>query len=135
MRAMICRQWGGPEDLRLEEVEPAPLKAGQVRIKIRAAGVSFATTLVIAGKYQRRPPFPFAPGTEASGVVTEATEPRLTSIRKLSGGTRRWMYSSLMATIVPRRPPVVTILSPVFNSFSIACHFFWRFCCGMMRRK
>jgi NADPH2:quinone reductase len=71
MKAMICRQWGGPEDLRLEEVEPAPLKAGQVRIKIRAAGVSFATTLVIAGKYQRRPPFPFAPGTEVSGVVTE----------------------------------------------------------------
>ena len=71
MRAMICRHWGAPEDLRLEEVEPAPLKAGQVRIKIQAAGVSFATTLVIAGKYQRRPPFPFAPGTEASGVVTE----------------------------------------------------------------
>jgi NADPH2:quinone reductase len=71
MRAMICRQWGGPEDLRLEEVKSQPLKAGQVRIKIQAAGVSFATTLVIAGKYQRRPPFPFAPGTEAAGIVTE----------------------------------------------------------------
>ena len=69
---MICRQWGGPEDLRLEDVPPAPLKPGQVRIRVRAAGVSFATTLVIAGKYQRRPPFPFAPGTEASGVVIEA---------------------------------------------------------------
>ena len=46
MRAMICRQWGGPEDLRLEEVKSQPLKAGQVRIKIQAAGVSFATTLV-----------------------------------------------------------------------------------------
>src|SRR5260370_612056 len=57
--------------IRLCGVEPAPLKAGQLRIKIRAAGVSFATTLVIAGKYQRRPPFPFAPGTEVSGVVTE----------------------------------------------------------------
>src|SRR3954468_3463981 len=72
MRAMICRQWGGPEDLRLEEVERPALKSGQVRIRIKAAGVSFATTLVIAGKYQRKPPFPFAPGTEASGVVTEA---------------------------------------------------------------
>src|SRR3981189_3040002 len=71
MKAMICRQWGGPEDLKLEDVEPAALKAGQARIRIKAAGVSFATTLVIAGKYQRRPPFPFAPGTEASGVVTE----------------------------------------------------------------
>ena len=71
MRAMICRQWGGPEDLRLETVESAVPKPGQARIEARAAGVSFATTLVIAGKYQRRPPFPFAPGTEISGVVTE----------------------------------------------------------------
>jgi NADPH2:quinone reductase len=72
MKAMICRQWGAPEDLRLEEVARPPLKPGQVRIKVRAAGVSFATTLVIAGKYQRKPPLPFAPGTEASGVVIEA---------------------------------------------------------------
>jgi NADPH:quinone reductase len=71
MKAMICRQWGGPEDLRLEEVAPPPLKDGQVRIRIKAAGVSFATTLVIAGKYQRKPPLPFAPGTECSGVVSE----------------------------------------------------------------
>jgi NADPH2:quinone reductase len=68
---MMCRQWAGPEDLRLEEVPPPTLGPGQVRIRIKAAGVSFATTLVIAGKYQRKPPLPFAPGTEASGVVTE----------------------------------------------------------------
>jgi NADPH:quinone reductase len=72
MKAMICRQWGGPEDLRLEDVERPALKPGQVRLKVRAAGVSFATTLVIAGKYQRKPPLPFAPGTEAAGVVIEA---------------------------------------------------------------
>jgi len=72
MKAMICSRWGEPEDLTLQDVERPPLKAGQVRIRIRAAGVSFATTLVIAGKYQRKPPLPFAPGTEASGVVIEA---------------------------------------------------------------
>lgn len=71
MKALLCRRWGGPEDLRLEEIEVPPLRSGQVRIKVRAAGVSFATTLVIAGKYQRRPPFPFAPGTEVAGVVIE----------------------------------------------------------------
>ncbi len=71
MKAMICRSWGEPEDLAFEEIEPAPLKAGQVRIEVHAAGVSFATTLVIAGKYQRRPPFPFAPGTEVAGTVVE----------------------------------------------------------------
>jgi NADPH2:quinone reductase len=71
MRAMICRQWGGPEDLRLEDVPSPKVGPGQARIRIRAAGVSFATTLVIAGKYQRKPPLPFAPGTEASGTVVE----------------------------------------------------------------
>lgn len=71
MRAMICRQWGGADELKLEDVASTALKSGQVRIRVRAAGVSFATTLVIAGKYQRRPPFPFAPGTEVSGVVSE----------------------------------------------------------------
>lgn len=71
MRAMICRQWGPPESLRLEDVERPPLGRGQVRIAVRAAGVSFATSLVIAGKYQRKPPFPFAPGTEVSGTVIE----------------------------------------------------------------
>lgn len=72
MKAVICRQWGGPEDLRLEDIERPPLGSGQVRIAVRAAGVSFAATLVIAGKYQRKPPLPFAPGTEVSGVVIEA---------------------------------------------------------------
>jgi len=80
MKAMICRQWGGPEDLRLVNVERPTLKPGQVRIETRAAGVSFATTLVIAGKYQRKPPLPFAPGTEMSGVVIEA-DPACTRVK------------------------------------------------------
>jgi NADPH2:quinone reductase len=71
MRAMICRQWGPPESLRLENIERPSPGAGQVRIAVRAAGVSFATSLVIAGKYQRKPPFPFAPGTEISGTIVE----------------------------------------------------------------
>ncbi len=71
MKALICRQWGTPEDLRLEDMERPPLKPGQVRIKVKAAGVSFAMTLVIAGKYQRRPPLPFAPGTEVTGEAIE----------------------------------------------------------------
>ena len=78
---MICRQWGGPDSLKLEDVPSPALKPGQVRIAVRAAGVSFATTLVIAGKYQRRPPFPFAPGTEVSGVVVEA-DPACKRVKK-----------------------------------------------------
>ncbi len=80
MRAMICRQWGPPESLRLEDVARQPLQPGQVRIAVRAAGVSFGTSLVIAGKYQRKPPFPFAPGTEVSGTVIE-TAPDATTFK------------------------------------------------------
>jgi len=68
---MICRQWGPPESLGLEDVVRPPLGPAQVRIAVRAAGVSFATSLVIAGKYQRKPPLPFAPGTEVSGTIIE----------------------------------------------------------------
>ena len=71
MRAIVCRKWGTPEDLKIEEVELPALRPDQLRIEVKAAGVSFASSLVIAGKYQRKPPFPFTPGTEITGVVLE----------------------------------------------------------------
>jgi NADPH2:quinone reductase len=71
MRAVVCRKWGGPEDLTLEDVAEAPLAADQIRIANRATGVSFGSSLLIAGKYQRKPPFPFSPGTELAGDVVE----------------------------------------------------------------
>lgn len=72
MRAVMVRQWCEFETLRLEEnVEPPRLDAGQIRVSIHAAGVSFATTLVVSGRYQRKPTLPFTPGTEISGVVSE----------------------------------------------------------------
>ena len=71
MRAALCKELGGPEKLVLEEVPSPPLRDGGVRIAIHAAGVNFADTLLIAGQYQDRPPLPFIPGMEVSGVVTE----------------------------------------------------------------
>ncbi len=72
MRAVLVRDWCEFQDLELESDVPSPpLAADQVRISIRAAGVSFATTLVVAGRYQRKPPLPFTPGTEVSGLISE----------------------------------------------------------------
>ncbi|MGE0259184.1 MAG: NADPH:quinone oxidoreductase family protein [Alphaproteobacteria bacterium] len=71
MKAILCRDWGGPETLRLDETDPPSLKPDQVRIRVRACGVNFADTLLIAGKYQVRPEFPFIPGLEAAGDVIE----------------------------------------------------------------
>ena len=71
MRAMICRAWGAPNQLHLEEVEPPQPASDQVRIKISASCVNFADTIMIQGHYQTRPDFPFAPGLEACGEVLE----------------------------------------------------------------
>jgi NADPH2:quinone reductase len=71
MRAVMCRQWGGPETLTVEEVAAPSLAPDQVRIRVRAAGLNFADTLMIAGKYQVKPAFPFTPGLEVAGEIAE----------------------------------------------------------------
>jgi NADPH:quinone reductase len=74
MKAVLCKQWGPPESLALEEV-PSP-KAGkdQVVITVKACGVNFPDTLIIQGKYQFKPEMPFSPGGEVAGVVKEVGE-------------------------------------------------------------
>ena len=71
MRAIVCRELGPPEQLRLETSAPVPLGQGQVRVVIRAAGINFPDILMAAGEYQLKPGLPFTPGMEAAGDVTE----------------------------------------------------------------
>lgn len=71
MRALLCRQWGEVKDLRVEEVPVPPLRPGCVRLRIAYAGLNFSLSLIVAGKYQVRPPLPFVPGTDVTGTVTE----------------------------------------------------------------
>lgn len=70
-RAVVCRELGEPEALHLETFESKPLEPGQVRIAVRAAGLNYPDVLMVAGKYQHKPPLPFVPGMEAAGDVTE----------------------------------------------------------------
>src|SRR5579864_8511455 len=74
MRAVICRELGGIEKLAIDEVPTPSLRPNAVRIAVRAAGANFADTLMIAGQYQEKPPLPFIPGFEVSGVVVERGE-------------------------------------------------------------
>jgi NADPH:quinone reductase len=71
MRAVLCKQWGEPDTLMLEEVPSPELSAGKVRVRVRACGVNFGDTLMVAGKYQVKPPLPFSPGFEIAGEVLE----------------------------------------------------------------
>src|SRR6202022_3187379 len=71
-KAVVCRELGPPENLRLEDFASAPLVPGQVRVAIRAAGINFPDILMAAGEYQLKPELPFTPGVEAAGDVIEA---------------------------------------------------------------
>ncbi len=74
MQAMLCKAFGPAETLVLEEVANPEAKKTEVVIDVHAAGVNFPDTLIIEGKYQFKPPFPFSPGGEAAGVVTTVGE-------------------------------------------------------------
>jgi NADPH2:quinone reductase len=70
-KAVVCRELGPPESLRLESFASAALAQGQVRVAIHAAGINFPDILMAAGEYQLKPPLPFTPGVEAAGDVVE----------------------------------------------------------------
>ena len=75
MKAVMCKQWGPPEQLVVEDVptrEPGP---GEVRIRIHAASVNFPDVLIIQNKYQFKPELPFVPGSEGAGEVAAAVYP------------------------------------------------------------
>ena len=70
MKAVVCRAFGAPDQLEIADVEaPTPGK-GQALVAVEAAGVNFPDALIVQGKYQLRPPFPFTPGSDVAGVVT-----------------------------------------------------------------
>jgi NADPH2:quinone reductase len=72
-KAVVCRELGPPERLRLETFPPAPLAQGEVRVAIHAAGINFPDILMAAGEYQLKPELPFTPGMEAAGEVSEVS--------------------------------------------------------------
>ena len=69
MKAMLCTHYGPPEEMELRELpSPAP-GPNQVLIAVKACGVNFPDVLMLADKYQFKPPLPFAPGGEVAGTV------------------------------------------------------------------
>src|ERR1700686_4743534 len=101
MKAWVVRELGGPESLRLEDVEPGEPADGMVRIAVRAAAINFPDALMVAGTYQSKPALPFVPGVEVSGEVISAPESsgfkpgdRVTALLD-SGGLTRGGYSQV----------------------------------------
>ena len=74
MKAVVCEAFGPPDSLVVRDMPSPQVTKGTVKIGVRAAGVNFPDTLIIQGKYQFKPPFPFSPGGEVAGVVLEVGE-------------------------------------------------------------
>jgi len=69
VKAVLCQRFGPPDELVLADIPDPVAGAGEVVAKVAAVGLNFFDTLIIAGKYQTKPPFPFSPGGEFAGVV------------------------------------------------------------------
>ena len=81
MKAIRVSEFGGPEVLRLQEVPDPKPDAGQVLVRVEAAGVNPVDTYVRAGTYPRKPALPYTPGTDAAGVV-EAVGPDVKGFKR-----------------------------------------------------
>ena len=69
MKAILCTRYGGPDDLEFKDLPDPRPGQGEVVVAVKAAALNFFDTLIIAGKYQVKPPFPFSPASEFAGVV------------------------------------------------------------------
>lgn len=69
MRALICREWGGIDGLTIGDMPVPEPAADEVLIRVKATAVNYADAIMVAGKYQTKPPLPFSPGLETAGVI------------------------------------------------------------------
>lgn len=84
MKAIVVHQFGGPEVLKFEEVPTPKPTAGQVLVRIHAAGVNPYDTYMRTGTYAQKPPLPYTPGSDAAGVVETVGE----GVKKVKPGDR-----------------------------------------------
>lgn len=74
MKAVLCKSFGPIENLSIEEIDSLSADKDEVIISVKACGLNFPDTLIIQGKYQFKPDFPFSPGGEISGIIKEVGE-------------------------------------------------------------
>ena len=69
MRALVCEAYGPIENLKIRDMPKPEPRAGEVLVKVGAAGVSFAVMLGVQGKHQNKPALPYVPGNELAGHI------------------------------------------------------------------
>ena len=74
MKALVVHEFKNYKKHTIEDTPAPEMKPGHIRIDVHAAGVNFPDILLVEGRYQMKPPFPFIPGSEAAGVITELAD-------------------------------------------------------------
>src|SRR5258705_13080571 len=92
MKAILVREFGGPEVLKLEEVPTPKPAAGQLLVRVHAAGVNPYDTYMRAGTYAIKPPLPYTPGSDAAGCVAVIGD----GVKKVKPGDR--VYTAKIVT-------------------------------------
>src|ERR1700689_4254588 len=69
MKAILCTHFGTADELEMADIPRPQAGPGEAVVRVKAAALNFFDTLIIAGKYQHKPPFPFSPAAEFAGVV------------------------------------------------------------------
>ena len=109
MRAVVVDRWMEPRELEVREVPEPAVRPGTLQIEVRAAGCNFFDILMVQGRYQVKPPFPFIPGAEIAGVVREvgpgvrgfARGDRVLASAGLGGFAERAVANANACTLLP----------------------------------
>src|SRR4030095_12732907 len=108
MRALVCEAYGPIESLKIADVPVPEPKAGEVLLRVGAAGVSFAAMLGVQGKHQNKPPLPFVPGNEIAGEVVALGE-GVDTVRvgpRIGTGGRRGGFAEYCTTMAANAIPI-----------------------------
>src|SRR6266849_10114434 len=94
MKAIRVHEFGAPEVMKLEEIPAPKPEAGQVLVRVKAAGVNPADTYMRSGAYAIKPPLPYTPGSDGAGVVEAIGE----GVTKVQPGDRVYLARSVSGT-------------------------------------
>jgi NADPH2:quinone reductase len=120
MKAILCKQYGPPDSLVLEDLPPLKAGPGQVVVSVKAAGVNFPDTLIIQNKYQFKPDLPFSPGSECAGIVKELGE-GVTGVKSGDAIVALTTYGSFAEEIVAKEAECIPL--PKGVDFKLAAGF------------
>jgi NADPH2:quinone reductase len=123
LKAVVCRSFGPPPDLVVDEVERPALGRGQARIAVHACGANFPDTLITTGSYQLKLEPPFVPGGEVAGVVSEIAPDvkhievgdRVIAITHWGGYAEEIVVDAEILTSVPKSMDLLTAAGFVFT--------------------